>query len=63
MGRSTDGFIRSDVSEKICLVSNVVGNKDVIKSGYNGYLCNNAMNFINIIKKFFNIIILKNIMK
>lgn len=37
--------------KKICLVSNVVGNKDVIKSGYNGYLCNNAMDFINIIKE------------
>lgn len=39
--------------EKICLVSNVVGNKDVIKNGYNGYLCNNASDFIKIIKKIY----------
>lgn len=26
--------------KKLCIVSNVIGNRDVIRSGYNGYVCN-----------------------
>lgn len=31
--------------KKICIVSNVIGNRDVIKDGKNGYICNNASEF------------------
>lgn len=36
---------------KICIVSNVVGNRDVIHNGKNGYICDNLNDFINNIKK------------
>lgn len=32
--------------EKICIVSNVIGNRDVIKNGKNGYTCNSVADFI-----------------
>ena len=37
--------------KKICIVSNVMGNKDVIKDGKNGYIANRAEDYIKIIKK------------
>ena len=36
--------------KKICIVSNVIGNKDVIKSGINGYIANDFEDYISIIK-------------
>jgi hypothetical protein len=35
---------------KVCIVSNVEGNKDVVKSDVNGYVCNNLNDFIKYIK-------------
>ncbi len=37
--------------KKLCIVSDVIGNRDVIKSGYNGYVCNSAEEYANIINK------------
>jgi glycosyltransferase involved in cell wall biosynthesis len=37
--------------KKLCLVSNVVGNKDVIKNGINGYVCNKAEEYSARIKQ------------
>ena len=37
--------------KKVCLVSNVLGNRDVIKSGVNGFICNNAQEYADIIKQ------------
>lgn len=34
---------------KICIVSDVVGNKDVIKHGINGFICKNAMEYAGVI--------------
>ena len=36
--------------KKICIVSNVVGNRDVIKSGINGYVCSCIDDFCKAIK-------------
>lgn len=36
--------------KKICIVSNVIGNRDVIINNYNGFICLNADNFIKKIK-------------
>lgn len=37
--------------KKICLVSNVIGNKDVVHDGENGFVCDNLQEFIAKIKK------------
>lgn len=37
--------------EKPCVVSNVVGNCDVIKNGVNGYICDTLDEFVDAIKK------------
>ncbi len=37
--------------KKLCIVSNVIGNRDVIHNGKNGYICDNLNDFINNIKK------------
>ena len=36
--------------KKMCVVSNVIGNKDVIDSGKNGFICNNLEEFVNTLK-------------
>lgn len=36
--------------KKICIVSNVVGNRDVICDGKNGYICDSGKSFIDTIK-------------
>ena len=36
--------------KKICIVSNVIGNRDVIINNYNGFICLNADDFIKKIK-------------
>lgn len=38
---------------KICIVSNVVGNRDVIQDGKNGYVCDSAKDFIKKIQSIF----------
>lgn len=35
---------------KLCLVSNTIGNKSVIKNGVNGFLCNSVDDYVNHIK-------------
>lgn len=37
--------------KKICVVSDVIGNKDVIENGVNGYVCHNIEEFIDAIKE------------
>lgn len=40
--------------KKVCVVSNVVGNKDTIKDGSNGYICDSVDDFIRKIKFILN---------
>lgn len=40
--------------KKICIVSNCIGNKDVINNGKNGYICSDLEDYIDIIKKILN---------
>lgn len=40
--------------EKICIVSNVVGNKDVINNGINGFICETENEYYNILEKIIN---------
>lgn len=37
--------------KKVCIVSNVLGNRDVIKDGYNGYICDNVEQFVSAISE------------
>ena len=37
--------------KKVCLVSNVIGNRDVIKSGFNGFICNTPYEYATILKQ------------
>lgn len=40
--------------KKICLVSNVIGNRDVIKNGVNGLICNSADEYADSIRDIIN---------
>jgi len=40
--------------KKLCLVSNVIGNRDVIKNGINGFICESAEEFANVINNQIN---------
>ena len=40
--------------EKLCLVSNTMGNKSVIQNGINGFVCNTPEEYANVIKKAMN---------
>lgn len=40
--------------KKICIVSDVIGNRDVIKNGKNGYVAKNLEEYIQIIKQWIN---------
>lgn len=64
MAKGADAFILCSLGEaiamslienmyikKLCLVSNVMGNKSVIKDGYNGYVCDKAEEYAEKIKK------------
>ena len=42
-------LIENMFMKKLCLVSNTVGNKSVIKDGVNGYVCNNLNDYVNAI--------------
>lgn len=37
--------------KKICVVSNVIGNKDVIHNGENGFVCNTVDEFVRAISE------------
>lgn len=37
--------------KKPCIVSNVIGNRDVISNGNNGFVCNNLNEFVTLIKE------------
>ena len=37
--------------KKTCIVSNVIGNRDVIRTGYNGYVCDNVSDFVEAINQ------------
>lgn len=37
--------------KKICIVTDVIGNRDVITSGNNGFICKNIDEFVDVIKK------------
>lgn len=37
--------------KKVCVVSNVIGNRDVIHNGENGFVCSNADEFVKAIKE------------
>lgn len=37
--------------KKICIVSDVFGNRDVIHNGQNGYICDSVSNYIEIVRK------------
>lgn len=36
--------------KKVCIVSNVIGNRDVIENDQNGFVCNNLADYVNTIK-------------
>ncbi|OOM80317.1 alpha-1,4-N-acetyl-D-galactosaminyltransferase [Clostridium sp. BL-8] len=39
-------LLESMYMKKVCVVSNVIGNRDVIKNGMNGFVCNNIIEFV-----------------
>lgn len=49
--------------KKVCIVSNVIGNRDVIKSGVNGFICNTATEYAHILKQIANQKLDSNIIK
>lgn len=42
-------LIEAMALKKICIVSNVIGNREVITNGKNGFVCNDLDEFINVI--------------
>ncbi len=43
-------LLESMYMEKLCLVNDVIGNRDVIRTGVNGYVCRNADEFVEAIR-------------
>lgn len=43
-------LLESMYLEKLCLVNDVIGNRDVIRTGVNGYVCNTADDFVRAIR-------------
>lgn len=39
---------------KVCLVSNAIGNRDVIRDGKNGFICNSTLDYVEKIRKLQN---------
>ena len=37
--------------KKICIVSNVIGNKDVIENEVNGFICNGLNDYVEVINR------------
>lgn len=48
-------LLESMYLKKICIVSNVIGNRDVIINGNNGFLCSELEEYKNVIKKLPNV--------
>lgn len=44
-------LLESMYLKKLCLVNDVIGNRDVIKTGFNGYVCSTADDFVRVIRK------------
>lgn len=44
-------LLESMYMKKVCVVSNVIGNRDVIHNGQNGFVCSKAEDFISAIEK------------
>lgn len=47
-------LLESMYMKKYCVVSNVIGNNNVIKNAYNGFLCNEVEDFVNAINQIKN---------
>ena len=43
-------LLESMYMEKICLVNDVIGSRDVIRDGENGYICSSADEFVRVIR-------------
>ena len=43
-------LLESMYMKKLCIVSNIIGNQDVISTGRNGFLCENANDFVKYIE-------------
>lgn len=44
-------LLESMYMEKLCLVNDVIGSRDVVRSGVNGYVCETADDYVNVIRK------------
>lgn len=44
-------LLESMYLKKLCLVNDVIGNRDVIKTGFNGYVCSTSDDFVRVIRK------------
>lgn len=44
-------LLESMYMKKVCVVSNVIGNRDVIHNGENGFVCSNAEEFVKAIRE------------
>ena len=44
-------LLESMYMRKVCVVSNVIGNRDVIHNGENGFVCSNTEEFVKAIKE------------
>lgn len=47
-------LLEAMAAEKVCIVTDVIGNRDVIENGVNGYVCNTAKEFADTIRKVLN---------
>lgn len=48
-------LLESMYMKKVCIVSNVIGNRDVIQNGINGFVCENVEDFVNAIRESMNV--------
>ena len=44
-------LLESMYMEKLCIVNDVIGSRDVIRSGVNGFVCKNADEFVSLIRR------------
>lgn len=51
LGRTTNQFVKSNVHEKFFLVSDMIGNHDVIETGRSRFVCNTIEKFKSVIKE------------
>lgn len=45
-------LLESMYMKKLCVVSNVIGNRDIIKNGVNGFVCENVDEFVKVLSCF-----------